>query len=212
MHSVSGRRENWARGRALGLTGIMALLLMVAAACQDSSSPGNDGRARGNTKSAKSVRTSEELPVVIEVFAPESDHFAGINGVGWFVDLALEFEGNITSIGFTGNQLTGPGVHNNVAPMPGTFTPGKDDRFGGLVVLFTTTTLGAKSCQNLANLFNLTGPTNVEDDETEIWDTWILPAVVRGAYGKHDVCRRGAGPESRRDSQRCSGRDTGRQS
>jgi len=164
--------------RSLRGVGAVTLLLVVAA-CQDSSAPA--GEREGKATPTRSVRTSE-LPVVIEVFAPEADHFAGVNGVGWFVDLALEFEGDLASTGFTGNQLTGPGVHDNAQPMPGVFAPGKDDRFGGLVVLFTTTTLGARSCQNLANLFNLTGPTNVEDDETEIWDTWI---ISQPSFGVH---------------------------
>ena len=44
------------------------------------------------------------------------------------------------------------------------------------MVLFNTTTIGAKSCQNLANLFNITGPTNHTAEGTEIWDTWIITA------------------------------------
>ena len=163
----------------LGWRGV--LLVLVVAACRDSSAPVAERDGKAEDRMARSVRTSD-LPVVIEVFAPEADHFAGVNGVGWFVDLALEFEGDLKSTGFTGNQLTGPGVHANAQPMPGAFAPGKDDRFGGLVVLFTTTTLGARSCQNLANLFNLTGPTNVEDDETEIWDTWI---ISQPSFGVH---------------------------
>jgi len=35
---------------------------------------------------------------------------------------------------------------------------------------------GAGSGQNLANLFNLTGVTDMSDNETELWDTWIVGA------------------------------------
>ena len=111
-----------------------------------------------------------------------------MDGVGWFVDLAIEFEGDLTSTGFTGNQLTGPGIHDNAPPFPGVFAPGKDDRFQGLISLITTTTIGAGSCQNLANLFNLTGPTNVMEDETEIWDTWIITTAAFGTHTASTMC------------------------
>jgi hypothetical protein len=156
-------------------------LVLGALACGDSNSPVNERSASQGSRMASSVR-AQDAAVDIEVFAPENGDVVGVDGIGWFVDLALEFEGDIASTGFTGNQLTGPGVHENAPPFPGTFTPGKDDRFGGLIVLFTTTSFGAGSCQNLANLFNLTGPTNVLEDETEIWDTWIISAPLFGVH------------------------------
>jgi hypothetical protein len=159
----------------------VAALTLALAACQDSNAPGNEQTSHGASRPNSSLR-AEASPIEIEVFAPEEGHLAGVNGVGWFVDLAIEFEGDLVSSGFTGNQLTGPGVHDNTAPFPGVFAPGKDDRFGGLISLITTTTLGAGACQNLANLFNLTGPTNVQQDETEIWDTWI---ITTAAFGTH---------------------------
>lgn len=126
------------------------------------------------------ARATEEKPVLLEIFAPGEGDRAGVEGVGWFVDLDLEFPGNLRSTGFVANQLTGPGVHNNAPPFAGVFAPGKDDRFGGLVVTFSTTAVGAKSCQNTANLFNITGPTNIAEDGTEIWDTWIITAANFG--------------------------------
>src|SRR4029450_6642868 len=33
---------------------------------------------------------------------------------------------------------------------------------------------------NLANLFNLTGITNRDDKETELWGTWIVGAAIAG--------------------------------
>ena len=81
-------------------------------------------------------------PVRIEVFAPERGANAGANGFGWFVDMEVDFlRQNLQQAGFSGLQLTGPGVHNNVPPFPGLFSPGRDDRLPGLVVL-TSTTVG----------------------------------------------------------------------
>jgi hypothetical protein len=74
--------------------------------------------------------------------------------------------------------------HNNVPPFPGLFSTGKDDRLPGLVVLTSTTnnTLPGFSGPgtNLANLFNLTGITNRDSKETELWDTWIVGAAIAG--------------------------------
>lgn len=160
-----------------------AAALFVIASCSDSGATRatNPGGADANPASA-SVNTPTAPPVSLEVFAPGDGDKAGLNGLGWFIDIDLEFPGDLHSTGFTGNQLTGPDVHNNVAPFPGVFAPGKDDRFGGLVVLLSTTTIGAGSCQNTANLFNLTGPTNTTADETEIWDTWIITAANFGVH------------------------------
>lgn len=116
----------------------------------------------------------------VEIFAPHSGDQAGLGGTGWFVDLAVRYDVPLERTGFTGSQLTGPAAHNNVAPMPGTFSPGRDDRLQGLVVLVSTTTVGARSCQNIANLFNLTGVTNRTFDSAEIWDTWIVGATNFG--------------------------------
>ncbi|HEX6524495.1 MAG TPA: hypothetical protein VF070_31505 [Streptosporangiaceae bacterium] len=124
-------------------------------------------------------------PVSIEVFAPGQGDNAGANGFGWFVDMAIDFAGkNLHQAGFSGLQLTGPGVHDNVPPFPGTFSTGRDDRLPGLVVLLSTTnkTLPGFSGPgtNLANLFNLTGITNRDSKETELWDTWIVGAAIAG--------------------------------
>lgn len=124
-------------------------------------------------------------PVRIEVFAPEEDHNVGVEGRGWFVDLELEFpRRSLPEAGFSGLQLTGPGAHNNVAPFPGTFSPGTDDRLPGLVVLVSSTNADRPGFSgpgtNLANLFNLTGVTDRTDDEVELWDTWIVGADIAG--------------------------------
>jgi hypothetical protein len=123
---------------------------------------------------------AQERVAEIKMFAPEGGHRVGVGGFGWFVDLEIDFDVPLERTGFTGFQLTGPGAHNNVGPFPGTFSPGRDDRMPGLIVLVSTATIGAQSCQNVANLFNLTGVTNREATKTELWDTWIVGAPVFG--------------------------------
>ena len=139
-----------------------------------------------STSSASSAGDSHRAkPVRIEVFAPERGANAGASGFGWFVDMEVDFLGkNLHQAGFTGLQLTGPGVHSNAQPFPGAFSTGRDDRMPGLVVLTSTTnnTLPGFSGPgtNLANLFNLTGITNRDNKETELWDTWIVGAAIAG--------------------------------
>ena len=142
--------------------------------------------ASASTSPASSTGASHRAkPVRIEVFAPERGANAGASGFGWFVDMEVDFLGkNLQQAGFSGLQLTGPGVHTNVAPFPGLFSTGRDDRLPGLVVLTSTTnnTLAGFSGPgtNLANLFNLTGITNRDSKETELWDTWIVGAAIAG--------------------------------
>jgi hypothetical protein len=141
-----------------------------------------------STSSASSTGDSQRAkPVRIEVFAPERGANAGASGFGWFVDMEVDFLGkNLQQAGFSALQLTGPMGHNNVAPFPGKFSTGQDDRMPGLVVL-TSTTIGPEvnpafsgPGTNLANLFNLTGITNRDSKETELWDTWIVGAPIAG--------------------------------
>ena len=135
------------------------------------------------TSTSRASNTTK--PVRIEVFAPEQGANAGANGFGWFVDMEVDFLGKtLQQAGFSGLQLTGPAGHNNVPPFPGSFSTGQDDRMPGLVVLTSTTnnTLTGFSGPgtNLANLFNLTGITNRDRKETELWDTWIVGAPIAG--------------------------------
>lgn len=134
--------------------------------------------------------------VHVEMFSPHNGDQAGLGGVGWFVDLAVLYDVPLDRTGFTGFQLTGPAAHNAAPPFPGTFSPGRDDRLQGLIVLVSTTMVGARSCQNVANLFNLTGVTHRTAESAEIWDTWIVGApnfgvgtpstVLAAVAGDHD--------------------------
>lgn len=138
-----------------------------------------------NASASGSVQNPVGTPVDVEVFAPEHGDNAGIEGKGWFVDLAINYPGaSLATAGFSGLQLTGPAGHNNVGPFAGTFSPGKkDDRLPGLVVLTSTTDNRpgfSGPGTNLANLFNVTGVANRSSDGFELWDTWIVGADIAG--------------------------------
>ena len=131
--------------------------------------------AASNGKKASKKANSA---VQVEVFSPQKGDIAGQQSKGFFVDLALRYP-SLAASG-AGFQLTGPTTHQNQAPFPGTFSPGVDEKVPGLIVLLSTTTIGAKNGQNLANLFNLTGFTNQKTNE--IWDTRIVGAP---SFGKN---------------------------
>jgi len=126
----------------------------------------------------KDASKSAKSAVQVEVLSPQNGDVAGRQNKGFLVDLALRYP----SLAASGAdfQLTGPTTHQNQAPFPGAFAPGVDEKVPGLIVLLSTTTVGAKNAQNLANLFNLTGFTNQKTNE--IWDTWIVGAP---SFGKN---------------------------
>ena len=126
----------------------------------------------------KKASTKANSAVQVEVFSPRSGDVAGKQSKGFFVDLALRYP-SLASSG-ADFQLTGPAAHQNQAPFPGAFAAGIDEKLPGLIVLLSTTTVGARNAQNLANLFNLTGFTNQKTNE--IWDTWIVGAP---SFGKN---------------------------
>jgi len=148
---------------ALALVALAAVVAATAAAA-----------ANGKTTASKQAAS----PVQVEVFSPRSGDVAGRQSKGFFVDLALRYP----SLAASGAdfQLTGPTTHQNQAPFPGGFAAGVDEKVPGLIVLLSTSTVGAKNAQNLANLFNLTGFTNQKTNE--IWDTWIVGAP---SFGKN---------------------------
>ena len=129
---------------------------------------------------SRATSTSKKVAqaVDVEVFSPRPADVAGRQSKGFFVDLALRYPSSTAS--GADFQLTGPTTHQSQAPFPGLFAPGVDEKLPGLIVLLSTTTIGAKNAQNLANLFNLTGFTNQKTNE--IWDTWIVGAP---SFGKN---------------------------
>lgn len=117
----------------------------------------------------------------LTIFAPGSGDVAGVSSRGFLVDLAVDFEGDLTSTGAS-SELTGPGPLQNAGPFPGTFSVGANkDHFPGLVVLLSSTTIGAGPGQNVSNLFNIVSVTNRTPTNTEIWATWIVGA--KNAFG-----------------------------
>lgn len=119
--------------------------------------------------------------VKLKVMAPSEGDVAGVASTGFLVDLAVEFPGDLASTGAS-LELTGPGVHQNAPPFPGTFSGGANaDHFPGLVVLLSSTRIGAGPGLNLANLFNIVSVTNRTPHSTEIWTTWIVGA--KNAFG-----------------------------
>lgn len=135
-----------------------------------------------------------DAPVNVTVLAPRKGDIAGRESKGFFVDLALRYP-SVASSG-ADFQLTGPGAHQNQAPFPGAFAPGVDEKLPGLIVLVSTSTIGARNAQNLANLFNLTGFTNQKTNE--IWDTWLIGAA---AFGRnvHSVLRVAVAADKNKD-------------
>ena len=159
-------------------------LLALAAVVATTATAANGRKASKKTSSA----------VQVDVFAPREGDVSGKLSKGFFVDLALRYP----SLAASGAdfQLTGPTTHQNQAPFPGAFGPGVDEKVPGLIVLLSTTTIGAKNAQNLANLFNLTGFTNQKTNE--IWDTWIVGAP---SFGKnvHSVLRVAVAADKNKD-------------
>ncbi|MBI1820566.1 MAG: hypothetical protein HYR79_02545 [Nitrospirae bacterium] len=124
---------------------------------------------------------ADDRPAKVTIFAPGAGDIAGVASRGFLVDLAVEFKGDLASTGAS-LELTGPGAHQNAAPFPGTFSLGADkDHFPGLVVLISSTKVGAGPGQNIANLFNIIAVTNRTPASTEIWATWI--AGAKNAFG-----------------------------
>jgi hypothetical protein len=134
--------------------------------------------ASATAAGGKRASAKADPAVAVEVFAPRASDVVGKASKGFLVDLAVRYP-SLASSG-ADFQLTGPAAHQNQAPFPGTFTPGVDEKLPGLIVLLSTSTIGAHNAQNLANLFNLTGFTNQKTNE--IWDTWIVGAP---SFGKN---------------------------
>ena len=132
--------------------------------------------AGATAATGKHASAKADQPVNLQVFAPHPGDTAGKASKGFFVDLAVQYP-SLPSSG-ADFQLTGPTVHQNQAPFPGAAAPGVDEKLPGLIVLLSTSTVGAKNAQNLANLFNLTGFANQKTNE--IWDTWIVGAPLFG--------------------------------
>lgn len=130
------------------------------------------------------------LSVNLEVFTPKNGNLAGAGSRAFMVDLKAEFDAGLAATGAS-PELTGPGVHANVAPFPGSFGIGANaDHFPGLVVLLSSSRAGAGAGQNVANDFTITTITDRRSDRTEVWSTWIVGAPnVFGTVGQNTPSR-----------------------
>lgn len=129
-----------------------------------------------------SVENEDQKAASIRVFAPAKGDVAGVGSRAFLVDMAIEFNTGLAGTGAT-PELTGPGPLQNAGPFPGTFSLGANkDHFPGLVVLLSSTTVGAGPGHNVANLFNVNAVTHQDGQSTEIWSTWIIGAP--NAFGK----------------------------
>jgi hypothetical protein len=118
----------------------------------------------------------------IKIFAPGKGDVAGIGSRAFLVDMAIQYNTDLASTGVT-PELTGPGPLTNAGPFPGSFSAGANlDHYPGLVVLLSSTLIGAGPGQNVANLFNINTVTNQDKYGTEIWSTWIIGAP--NSFGK----------------------------
>ena len=123
--------------------------------------------------SAQAKSGIREHSAELEVFTPRNGDLAGVAGKGFFVDLRVRFDGDLTSTG----------VSIRTAPPGGA---GAAPDFPGLVVLLSTSTVGAGPGQNLANLFNIIGVTDRDETltrDTEVWATWVIAAPKFGNAG-----------------------------
>ncbi|HEX2988656.1 MAG TPA: hypothetical protein VHS06_10870 [Chloroflexota bacterium] len=132
--------------------------------------------------SAQTSTPGDETQVKVTISGPENGDSAGLSGTGWLVDLRLDFNATLDQTGFNGFALTGPGGHTDIAPFAAGFAPGKAGKMPGLVVLISTSSVGAGQGQNLAGLFNLTGVTDLDSSvpTSQLRDTWI---ITQPAFG-----------------------------
>src|SRR5262249_62391108 len=117
-------------------------------------------------------------------------NLAGAGSRAFMVDLKAEFNGDVASTGAS-PELTGPGVHPNASPLPGSFGIGaNDDHVPGLVVLLSSSRAGVGPGQNVANDFTIATITDRRRDRTEVWSTWIVGAPnVFGTPGQNTPSR-----------------------
>jgi len=122
--------------------------------------------------------------VNLKLLTPRSGDLSGVKSRAFIVTLSARFKGNLASTGVS-PELTGPDFHSNTPPFPGSFGLGTNDHFPGLVVLLSSTKVGAGAGQNLSNLFNVTSVTSQTKNATTISSTWIAgTANIFGTPGQ----------------------------
>ncbi len=143
------------------------------------------------------VVAADSEKVRIRVFTPLEDDLAGVNSRGFVVDLRFKFTGDLESTGVTVTEPEEETEEDEEDEEEGSIIgvdcAAKDSEFGanpnfpGLVVLLSSSKVGAGAGQNLANLFDFIGVShrNQEDESgtendargttsTHIWTTWYV--------------------------------------
>ena len=130
----------------------------------------------------------------LDVFAPNSGDLPGVGSRGFLVDLVARYDMSLAATGAS-PELTGPGAPANTAPLPGSSAAGANaDHFPRLVVLLSSSRVGAGPGQNLANLFNIVAVTNQTSSETVGLDHRRPERLrQRGAAHAHPPLRRRRG-------------------
>lgn len=144
--------------------------------------------AGSSTLAAADGHHHPERAAEVRIVAPAHHDLVGVGGRVWAIDLRVTVRGHdALARSAVTPQLTGPAAHANTAPLPGAFAAGADEALPGLVVLDSTTGIGAGAGQNLAGLFNLTAVTDNRPDRVSIMDTWIVGAPSFGTNTRSTV-------------------------
>lgn len=120
----------------------------TTASPSSSALPSASARATGSAAASASAGASAKY-IELQVIAPESNARAGIDGVGWTVDVIA--------------KGSGPAMDAIKPAFTQGGSPGKNTAFPGLVVLLKSTSAGGQAGsadQNLAKLFQMIGLPN----------------------------------------------------
>ena len=156
----------------------VSLIAITATAANATAAGRQDRLERVGPREVPDHRHHAPAHAVVRILSPRHGDRTGSAGASWIVDFNVTYPKGTS--GYTKPQLTGPGAHNNTAPLPGVFAPGQDEHLPGVVVLDSTTTGLSGKGTNLANLFNITALTDKSRSTSTIQDTWIVGAPLFG--------------------------------
>jgi hypothetical protein len=133
------------------------------------------GDAASNATAAPSMPT----PLNIDLFTPRAAEDVGIDGAGWLIDMVI-VNSDVNANYFAPSNGYKPLYHDNFTDAH--FAPGVSEAVPGLVVLSNTSTLAGGGNTNLANLFQISAVTGVQNGViTEYWTTWLVGSAFAGA-------------------------------
>jgi len=109
-------------------------------------------------------------PAQLEVVSPPPDSIWGSDGRGFLIDLAI-----------TSRRGALLAVSSRPVIASSLLHAGHNDALPGLVVLLSTTTIGAGSRQNLAGLFQIAAAGQLKDGSVQIRTAWLAAEPAFGA-------------------------------